>query len=247
MLDVRPRPEFEKEHIACDAEVCLDPTILMRTGITASGIESALVISPGNEEKLFQNRDKFDMVVICDGSSTSFSPPHLAALNKAIYELEFYKRLSRPPILLVGGLAAWKKELGVTGLVGKDVQGIDTKAARKTSTALALGQEEQRPSTPKGVINGHPISYTHSAPKPRVTSMDEHGSNGIDAAEKERRRRAHVRDGAVFEPPPFNDENVPPDGRGRPTDRLVRKSTLVRPSSSGNISAYNRPIPEMVS
>ncbi|KAG9000772.1 ubiquitin-specific protease doa4 [Tulasnella sp. JGI-2019a] len=248
LLDVRPRAEFEKEHIACEAEVCLDPTILMRAGINASGIESALVISPGNEEKLFQNRDKFDMVVIYDASSTSFSPPHLAALNKAIYELEFYKKLSRPPILLVGGLAAWKKELGVTGLVGKDVQGEASKSTRRTSNAPAMTHEGPRPDTQKGALNGHPISYNASIPIPRNTGLDNYsldGTNGMDPAEKERRRRAHVRDGAVFEPPSVNDENVPPDARGRPVDRLNRRSALVRPSSSGNISAYNRPIPEM--
>ncbi|KAG8883887.1 ubiquitin-specific protease doa4 [Tulasnella sp. 331] len=245
LLDVRPRLEFEKEHISSDAEVCLDPTILMRTGIDAPGIESALVISPGNEERLFQNRDKFDMVVIYDSSSTSFSAPHLAALNKAIYEREFYKKLSRPPILLVGGLAAWKKELGVAGLVGENVQVSQTKIGRRTSNAPTMAQDEQRPGTPKGALNGHPVSYNPSLPKPRVTSMDEYGLNGIDAAEKDRRRRAHVRDGAVFEPPSFGDENVPPDARGRAADRLVRKSTLVRPSSSGNISAHNRPIPDM--
>lgn len=35
----------------------------------------------------------------------------MSALFRAIFENEFHRPLKRPPMLLVGGLAAWKKEV----------------------------------------------------------------------------------------------------------------------------------------
>ena len=35
----------------------------------------------------------------------------MSSLFRAIYENEFHRPLKRPPMLLVGGLAAWKKEV----------------------------------------------------------------------------------------------------------------------------------------
>lgn len=50
-----------------------------------------------------------------DEGSTSIPPPPspLSALIRAIFETEFRKALKRPPILLVGGMSGWKKDLGL--------------------------------------------------------------------------------------------------------------------------------------
>ena len=54
-----------------------------------------------------------------DQSSTSIGPPSspLSCLFRAIYEQEFTKCLKRPPILLVGGMDAWLRDLGVEEVV----------------------------------------------------------------------------------------------------------------------------------
>lgn len=81
--------------------------------MTSTQIESALVISPRSEQQFFKERDRFDTIVVMDRSSTALTTaPPLTALNRAIYELEFKKNLKKPPILLVGGMAAWKRDLG---------------------------------------------------------------------------------------------------------------------------------------
>jgi len=62
---------------------------------------------------LFSNRDKFDVIVIADKSSeTCPANPALSALVQAIYETAFRKCLRQAPMLLVGGLDAWKREFG---------------------------------------------------------------------------------------------------------------------------------------
>lgn len=253
LLDVRSRQEFEMERIDCKWSVCIEPTILSRANIEGSGIESALVISPNAEEKAFNNRQSFDLVVMYDGSSSKFTPA-LAVLNNAIYETEFRgKRLQRPPMLLIGGLEAWRKDLGRVGLVGNGVERGNEETERAAGKVSATAVATQPANTPNGITIGQPVTYKSSAVNGRVrremlpTGAGVAGAtpmNGDDFAEKERHRRTHIRDGAVYEAPDVNDENASPTA-SRPTERLIRKSTLTRPSSSGNISAYNRPIPDV--
>ena len=78
-----------------------------------------MVIAPRQEASLFDNRDKFDLVAVYDGSSTSFgdaSTP-LSTLVRVINEQAFRKILKRMPMMLVGGIEAWKREVGETELV----------------------------------------------------------------------------------------------------------------------------------
>jgi Ubiquitin carboxyl-terminal hydrolase len=92
---------------------------LIATSVTSQQIESAIVISPPTEQALFGDRDKFDFVIIMDQSSTIIGPPSspLSCLVRAIYEQVFSKSLKRPPILLVGGMDAWLRDLGAEHVV----------------------------------------------------------------------------------------------------------------------------------
>ncbi|KAG8891176.1 ubiquitin-specific protease doa4, partial [Tulasnella sp. 403] len=263
ILDVRSREQFDRERIDSPATVCIEPSVLMRTSIDAMGVESALVLSPASEENSFRNREKFDVVVLHDEKSESFSSP-LAKLNRIIYETEFTKLLQRPPMLLVGGLERWKKEIGLKGLVGHDIEAQLKAAEAREATAISSA------SSVRGVPNGHgSVSYsrptngqvsgytqgssTTSTDFRRPRSDSRSGNGGLpgdaDTAEKERRRRAHVRDGAVFESSPLastaGGEKTEQAEKGD-EEPPARKSTLVRPSSSGAISAYNRPIPDTI-
>jgi hypothetical protein len=135
MLDVRHREQFDKERINHDAIVCLEPTVLTRPGyaislsllircllscsINSSVIEGSQVISPPTEQVLFKNRSRFDLIVMYDESSTSLgsvSSP-ISALSRSIFENEFHRPLKRPPMLLIGGLKAWKEVIGEDGIL----------------------------------------------------------------------------------------------------------------------------------
>jgi len=119
VLDVRNRAEFEREHIKADAVVCIEPTVLLRHDVTAETIEDSLFVAPREELVLFKNRDKFDLVALYDDKSETFgdagSP--LSILVRAIYEVAFRQFLKHPPMLLVGGLQAWKREFGESELI----------------------------------------------------------------------------------------------------------------------------------
>lgn len=131
LLDVRTRGEFEREHIKTDKVVCIEPSVLMRSecvfsaflqphanpslrSVTAQSIEDALVVAPRTEQVLFANRDKFDLVGIYDDASDTVGDTNspLSVLTRAIYEIAFRKFLKHPPVLLLGGLQAWKREYG---------------------------------------------------------------------------------------------------------------------------------------
>ena len=78
-----------------------------------------MVIAPRQETSLFDNRDKFDLVTVYDGSSTFFGDANapLSTLVRVINEQAFRKILKRMPMMLVGGIEAWKREVGETELV----------------------------------------------------------------------------------------------------------------------------------
>ncbi len=157
LLDVRTREAYESERIDASNSACIEPTVLLRSQIDAQGLESALVVSPDNEEKAFNARAGFKFVVMYDDGSSSVSGrKELGALFKVMVEDVSGRKTTLPPMLLVGGLKEWKKELGTTGLIGRSIP------ARQRS----MGKVDPSP----------------------------------ERAEKADRRRAHVRDGAVFEP-----------------------------------------------
>ncbi|KAK0472308.1 hypothetical protein EDD18DRAFT_1232052, partial [Armillaria luteobubalina] len=114
LIDVRDRADFQREHIKRDAVICIEPTILRRKSINVTSLMEALTISPPAEVSFFANRETFDYVVLYDWNSTSFGPLNspLSVLVQTIYEREFTRMLKHAPIILVGGLEAWKKEFG---------------------------------------------------------------------------------------------------------------------------------------
>jgi len=104
--------------------------------LTADKLEESMVIAPKPEASLFMDRDKFDIVAVCDQDSKSFaaSKSPLSVLVQVISEQAFKKMLKRMPMLVVGGFAAWKKEFGEDGLIR---DGIDN-FVPPTSPSLTL-------------------------------------------------------------------------------------------------------------
>ena len=110
-----------------------------------------MVIAPRQEASLFDNRDKFDLVAVYDGSSTSFgdaSTP-LSTLVRVINEQAFRKILKRMPMMLVGGIEAWKREVGETELV------------RGTSPPLEIQRPIVRKDFPNSLHSPKPNGNNH--------------------------------------------------------------------------------------
>lgn len=121
-------------------------------------IEDSLSIAPQNERIPFSNRDKFDLVVMYDDASADFGPANspFMSLGRAIYENAFRKMLKKIPVLLVGGLQAWKAEFGEDEVV----KGDGTRADGVGSGSMkAPGALHSASSSGIGLVNGtSPIS-----------------------------------------------------------------------------------------
>lgn len=120
LLDVRSEDEWKKSYVGAEYYnrgchinvVWIDPTIIMRSGMTSAGLEDALSLSPPAQQEAFARRHQYDLVVIYDSRSKTF-PPKGAEPNAVsriwdmIYSNEYSKILPRCPVLLVGGYQGW--------------------------------------------------------------------------------------------------------------------------------------------
>ncbi|GMK54579.1 hypothetical protein CspeluHIS016_0111650 [Cutaneotrichosporon spelunceum] len=120
ICDVRSADEFSMGIVGAEYHargckvnvVWIDPTVLLRSGLTSTQLESALSLSPEAQQAAFASRHFYDLVVITDSKSTMFpskGEPQTPAgnLRDIIYEHEFVKTLPRSPVLLVGGYEGW--------------------------------------------------------------------------------------------------------------------------------------------
>ncbi|KAF2219828.1 hypothetical protein BDZ85DRAFT_267688 [Elsinoe ampelina] len=119
LIDCRSREEFDNGHIYAASIICVEPTAL-RKDMSAEQLQDSLVLSPDNEQELFALRDKFDLVVYYDASTSSdqylrnpqtHEDYSLRYLHEALFEYS-EKPLQRPPILLMGGVDAWSDLVG---------------------------------------------------------------------------------------------------------------------------------------
>ncbi|ORX87736.1 cysteine proteinase [Basidiobolus meristosporus CBS 931.73] len=164
ILDVRPKAEYMKAHIRGKYIVNIEPFTL-REGITSSKIETALVLSSQSEQDLFQDRDKFDLVVIYDQSSRALDQRALLhngnvlenplqKLVHALYDFDFTKRTKIRPILLVGGFDAWWDAFGPSGCITHTPQTV------KKSRTGSISNDRQ--------INTRLLGSTAIVPRPVI-------------------------------------------------------------------------------
>ena len=70
--------------------IVVSTSLMGASSVSAEVIEDSLSVAPRHESVLFKNRDKFDLVALCDESSTSVRDSRaLQSLFHAIYEVAF--------------------------------------------------------------------------------------------------------------------------------------------------------------
>ena len=195
LIDFRSREEFDQGHIYARSTICVDP-LSVQQGMSADQLLERMVLSPEIEQDTFMHRDQYDLVVYYDNDTQSesyLSRPQteqqakLKCLHEALHDFNQDKPLPRPPILLIGGLAAW------VDLVGNQALMTSNTAAR-----VKQGRPIQR--RPPAGANGASQLRT---PKRRLRDY-----NPMDADE-EKHWRERARAESVVLPTPTNltDEN----------------------------------------
>ncbi|KAF7539462.1 hypothetical protein G7Z17_g12424 [Cylindrodendrum hubeiense] len=123
VIDTRVREDFNEGHIMSSSTICIEPSILLRENLSADQISESLVLSPNQEEFLFEQRDKYDLVVFYDEDSEEVSnnPRNsddlvLASLRRALVDYNYLKDLKNPPKILKGGINAWVDLMGPSSL-----------------------------------------------------------------------------------------------------------------------------------
>ncbi|KAI9490566.1 hypothetical protein BDB00DRAFT_875163 [Zychaea mexicana] len=117
LLDVRPQSMY-KEGCIRHPWICQIEPLSLRRGVTSQKIQQSLVLNAEAEQMLFDQRNKFDLIVYYDQDTRGLddATEPLRNLTAAIYENEFNKILQRVPMLLAGGFAAWEQVIGYRGV-----------------------------------------------------------------------------------------------------------------------------------
>ena len=131
VIDFRSREEYDQGHIYARNTICIDP-LSVQQGMSADQLLERMVLSPEIEQQIFMERDQFDLVVYYDADTQSesyLSRPQneaqakLKYLHEALHDFNHDKPLPRPPILLIGGVAAWADLVGNQGLLTSNTAG----------------------------------------------------------------------------------------------------------------------------
>lgn len=156
-VDLRSREEFDRGHILAKSIICLEP-ISVQEGISADELGERIVLSPDLEQKLYENRNRFDLVVYYDQSSSSIKPSspaivsgnnYLEGFSKAVYEYGYERQLSRRPMLLIGGLDAWVDLLGPNCLRSSSSQGGKVLKPARPLGRVSMARDIRRNHLPR--------------------------------------------------------------------------------------------------
>jgi ubiquitin carboxyl-terminal hydrolase 8 len=136
LVDIRTREEFDKGHITDSSIICIEPFTVKRD-ITAEVLGERNVVSPDREQKLYDARDQFDLVIYYDYESTQNSTlvngeKIMSEFERALFDYGFDKQTKRRPILLIGGLRAWVDLMG-EGSLQSGSSAFVTNASRKVT------------------------------------------------------------------------------------------------------------------
>jgi ubiquitin carboxyl-terminal hydrolase 8 len=143
LIDVRSREEFDAGHIYVRHIMCIEPTAL-EAGLSAEQLQERLILSPDEEQAMFERRNEYDLVVYYDESTKTnafldkYNPNErevaLKRVFDTLYEFNADKPLKRPPIFLMGGISAW------TALVGSQALKMSSTAAGQVRPARGIAR-----------------------------------------------------------------------------------------------------------
>ena len=172
VIDVRSRKQYDQGHIFAKNVICIEP-VGLRSGVSAEEIEESLVLSTDTEQRLFERRNEFDLVVYYDqetrsdrflnGPPASSDASALRAVHDCLYEFNYYKQLRHPPVMLRGGLEAW------IDLVGPHALAVSQTVAHLGSTQARL--TPRRPGRPIGRV---PMVSANSSLEVRRRRLKDH-------------------------------------------------------------------------
>lgn len=203
LIDFRSREDFDQGHIFTRNIICIEP-LIMRQGISAAELADKLVLSPEEEQEVFYNRDKFDLVVYYDAqtqSDTYLTRPYgdaevkLKQLHEALYDFNQDKPLQRPPIILVGGISAWVDLIGSQALLSSNTQArvkhgrpLQRRAPPRDGPMRVLKRRlrEYNPLDAEEERKWRERAKSESVPETSafVPSSDDDGTDGEDAMPK---------------------------------------------------------------
>lgn len=152
LIDLRERKDFDHGHIMSHSIICIEP-IILREDMSADSLGECLVLSPDIEQKSFEQRHLFDLVVFYNQSSTiiptrsvSTSDNALRLLPNIIYDHAYDHRVKRRPVLLSGGLDAWVDLVSENSL-----QTSKTRPLGSTQARFSFAAGRQKPLRQRSV------------------------------------------------------------------------------------------------
>jgi ubiquitin carboxyl-terminal hydrolase 8 len=123
IIDIRMRDDFNEGHIMSSSTICIEPSILLRDNPSANDISESLILSPNQEQSLFEQRNFYDLVVFYDQDSEDIpqQPQNsddmvIISLHRALVDFNYMKELKNTPKILKGGLDAWIDLMGQASL-----------------------------------------------------------------------------------------------------------------------------------
>lgn len=190
LVDVRPREQFDNGHILSQSIICIEP-ISLRPNMSAEELGESIILSPESEQKLFDQRHEFHLVVYYDQSSTSPQPKTigndlspLSLFRKAIYDYGYEKKTKRRPMLLQGGIDAWIDLLGSGSLQSSHTARGTLKPTKPLSKESLVRQPRRPPLGYKMKYESRVLSREEESKWDAVLSED-HSSQNTAALEAE--------------------------------------------------------------
>ncbi|KAI4606876.1 hypothetical protein J4E81_010038 [Alternaria sp. BMP 2799] len=240
-IDVRDRTDFDAGHIFVRNIMCIEP-LTLRDGDSAEQLLDRLIISPDEEQDMFDKRADFDVVVYYDESTKNIDFMHrhnrsdseiaLKRLFDTLHEFNADKPLRRPPVLLKGGLDAWMDLVGPQAL----------------KTSNTAGQVAAGPTRARAIRRSPAASHiarnnTQRRSKREYVPMDqEEQQQWLEEARKGR---------AAVEVPPADgeEEDEPTQDFYRSTEEFLRRypdveaeqSSMMYPSKFQSTNQYVAP------
>lgn len=138
LIDVRSREDFDEGYIMSSI-ICIEPSILLRNNISSDEISESMVLSPNQEQALFDQRDKYDLVFYDKSSqripksSKDLDEQVVLSLHRALVHLSYARDLKRPPKILEGGLDAWVDLMGLGSLLATSADSVLARQLRSGS------------------------------------------------------------------------------------------------------------------